>query len=289
MALTVVVIQQIYTPIRMTDITRIWGTVISNVLTVYTSSSRYRTVTLVVVELIQTLASIQTRTTGTLIDVKLTCWSSVTRETSTDVAAILRNTLAAIITRISEAVVDKLTLSLIEPVSAVTDTDSLVILVVIHTHPSLTQGGGAHSLTGPDLTEVPRVTPPTGTGKPIHSVHTGPSIHTGVTGTLIYINAAVLPRVSRWTQTLVSDHPSRHTGTSVLAGTTSTGILGHCTAGPCVSNVGWTEALVSSIVIPTLTTILTGNKRGITELTVVNILLTTLTTVPGLTLAGVSL
>lgn len=78
-----------------------------------TSSSRYRTVTLVVVELIQTLASIQTRTTGTLIDVKLTCWSSVTRETSTDVAAILRNTLAAIITRISEAVVDKLTLSLI--------------------------------------------------------------------------------------------------------------------------------------------------------------------------------
>lgn len=78
-----------------------------------TSSSRYRTVTLVVVELIQTLASIQTRITGTLIDVELTCWSSVTRETSTDVAAILRNTLAAIITRISEAVVDKLTLSLI--------------------------------------------------------------------------------------------------------------------------------------------------------------------------------
>lgn len=78
-----------------------------------TSSSRYRTVTLIVVELIQTLASIQTRTTGTLIDVKLTCWSSVTRETSTDVAAILRNTLAAIITRISGAVVDKLTLSLI--------------------------------------------------------------------------------------------------------------------------------------------------------------------------------
>lgn len=80
-----------------------------------TSSSRYRTVTLVhvVVELIQTLASIQTRITGTLIDVKLTCWSSVTRETSTDVAAILRNTLAAIITRISGAVVDQLTLGLI--------------------------------------------------------------------------------------------------------------------------------------------------------------------------------
>lgn len=78
-----------------------------------TSSSRHRTVTLVVVELIQTLASIQTRITGTLIDVKLTCWSTVTRETSTDVAAILRNTLATIITEISEAVVDKLTLSLI--------------------------------------------------------------------------------------------------------------------------------------------------------------------------------
>lgn len=71
-----------------------------------TSSSRHRTVTLVVVELIKTLASIQTRATGTLIDVKLTCWSSVTRETSTDVAAILRNTLATIITRISGAVVD---------------------------------------------------------------------------------------------------------------------------------------------------------------------------------------
>lgn len=81
-----------------------------------------------------------------------------------------------------------LTRWLTEPVSAVTDTDSLVVLVVIHTHPSLTQGGEAHSLTGPDLTEVPRVTPPTGTGKPIHSVHTGPSIHTGVTGTLIWKN-----------------------------------------------------------------------------------------------------